>query len=144
MKRLFIDTGAWVALNNKRDKYYTHAVKANKEFLDKGYFYVSSDYILDETYTLLRCDIGHKRTVEFGKEIKSLQEIGKIRIVYINEDILGKAWGIFEKYSDKYFSFTDCTSFAVMEMLGMNEAFSFDRHFEQYGFIRRLPIIPSL
>lgn len=83
--------------------------------------------------------MGHKRAVEFGGEIKSLQEMGKIRIVHINQDILDKAWGIFEKYSDKDFSFTDCTSFAGMEMLGINEAFSFDRHFEQYGFTR-LPI----
>ncbi len=143
MNKLFVDTGAWLALNNKKDKYYIEAVKANKDFLEKGYFYVSSDYILDETYTLLRYDVGHKRAVEFGREIKLLQEMGKIRIVNINQDILGKAWEIFENYTDKDFSFTDCTSFAVMEMLGINEAFSFDRHFEQYGFIR-LPILLSL
>jgi predicted nucleic acid-binding protein len=140
MKKLFIDTGAWLALNNKRDKYYTDAVKANKDFLDKGYLYVSSEYVLDETYTLLRYDVGHKRAVEFGGEIKLLQEMEKIRIIHINQDILGEAWGIFEKYSDKDFSFTDCTSFAAMEMLGISEAFSFDKHFEQYGFMR-LPIL---
>ena len=142
MKRLFIDIGAWLALNNKRDKHHTDAVKANKDFLDKGYFYVTSEYVLDETFTLLRYDVGHKRSVEFGAEIKSLQEMEKIRIVHINQDILGKAWEIFEKYFDKDFSFTDCTSFAAMVMLGINEAFSFDKHFEQYGFIR-LPIIAS-
>ena len=140
MKKLFIDTGAWIALNNKKDKYYIDAVKANKDFLDRGYSYVTSDYVLDETYTLLRYDVGHKRAVEFGAEIKSLQGRGKIKIVHINQDILDKAWEIFEKYYDKDFSFTDCTSFAVMKMLGMNEAFSFDRHFDQYGFIR-LPIL---
>lgn len=53
--------------------------------------------------------------------------------------MLNKAWKIFEKYSDKDFSFTDCTSFIVMKMLEINEVFSFDKHFEQYGFIR-LPI----
>lgn len=39
MKKMFIDTGAWIALNNKKDKYYRDAVKANKDFLDKGYSY---------------------------------------------------------------------------------------------------------
>jgi len=142
MKRLFIDTGAWLALNNKRDKYHLEAVKANKDFLDKGYFYVSSEYVLDETYTLLRYDVGHKRAVEFGAEIKLLQEIGDIRIVHINQDILSRAWEIFEKYSDKDFSFTDCTSFAVMAILAIKEAFSFDKHFEQSGFMK-LPILLS-
>lgn len=140
MKKLFIDTGAWIALNNKKDKHHQDAIKANKDILDKGYFYVTTDYILDETYTLLRFDVGHKRAVEFGAEIKYLQKMVKINIVHINQDVLDKAWEIFEKYSDKDFSFTDCTSFIVMKMLGVDEVFSFDKHFEQYGFIR-LPIL---
>jgi len=39
-------------------------------------------------------------------------------------------------YNDKDFSFTDCTSFALMERLKIKTAFSFDAHFTQYGFIR--------
>jgi len=136
MKKLFIDTGAWIALNDKKDEHHQDAVKANKDFLDGGYYYVTSDYILDETYTLLRLDVGHKRAVEFGREIKELQRKKKINVVYVNQAILDKAWEIFEKYSDKEFSFTDCSSFAVMEMLKINKAFSFDKHFDQYGFIR--------
>ncbi len=58
-----IDTGAWIALNNKKDKHHIAAITANKHFLDSGYFYVTSDYIMDETYTLLRYDIGHEKTV---------------------------------------------------------------------------------
>lgn len=56
MKKLFIDTGAWIALNNKKDVYHKDAVYANKNFLDNNYFYVTSDYVLDETYTLRRYD----------------------------------------------------------------------------------------
>ncbi len=139
MEKLFIDTGGWVALNNKKDKHYKDAVKANRDFLDSGFFYVTSDFILNETYTLLRFDVGHKRAVEFGYEIKDLQKNRKIHVFPINQVVLDKAWEIFEKYSDKDFSFTDCTSFAIMEMLKINNAFSFDKHFGQYGFIR-LPV----
>ena len=46
---------------------------------------------------------------------------------------------ILKEKSDQDFSFTDCMSFIVMEMLKINKVFSFDRHFDQYGFIR-LPI----
>jgi len=136
MKKLFIDTGAWIALNNKRDGYHLSALNANKDFLDNGYFYVTSDYVLDETYTLIRYDVGHKRAVEFGKEIKLLQKTAKINIVYTTQDILEKAWEVFENFSDKDFSFTDCTSFIIMETLKINKAFSFDKQFEQYGLIR--------
>jgi len=45
-----------------------------------------------------------------------------------------KAKQIIRRYTDKTFSYTDATSFAVMERLGVNEAFAFDPHFQQYGF----------
>lgn len=140
MKRLFIDTGAWIALNNKKDLHHGDALKANKQFLDSGCFYITSDYVLDETYTLLRLDVGHRRAVEFGYEIKRLQQKSKIHVFHVNQLILDRTWKIFEQYSDKDFSFTDCSSFAVMEMLKIDEAFSFDKHFEQYGLMR-LPIL---
>ena len=38
------------------------------------------------------------------------------------------------KYQDKDFSLTDAISFAVMERLQITQAFTFDRHFAQYGF----------
>jgi predicted nucleic acid-binding protein len=41
---------------------------------------------------------------------------------------------IVRKYTDKTFSYTDATSFAVMERLGLRTAFAFDPHFRQYGF----------
>ena len=36
----------------------------------------------------------------------------------------------------KDFSYTDCTSFVVMKQLDMTIAFTFDRHFDQFGFTR--------
>jgi predicted nucleic acid-binding protein len=44
-----------------------------------------------------------------------------------------KAKDIIRRYTDKTFSYTDATSFAVMERLGAREAFAFDPHFQQYG-----------
>ena len=47
------------------------------------------------------------------------------------------AWDAFQKYNvDKLWSFTDCTSYAVMKRLNISEVFAFDHHFEQMGFVR--------
>ena len=46
-----------------------------------------------------------------------------------------RAWEIIGRYSDKNFSFTDATSFAVMERLHIQHVFTLDRDFVQYGFI---------
>ncbi len=44
-----------------------------------------------------------------------------------------KAGEIIRRYTYKSFSYTDATSFVVMERLGIKEAFAFDPHFRQYG-----------
>lgn len=44
-----------------------------------------------------------------------------------------------EKYADKTFSFTDCTSFALMDRVEITEIFAFDDHFTQYGSFIVLP-----
>jgi predicted nucleic acid-binding protein len=49
------------------------------------------------------------------------------------------AFTIFKRYTDKDFSFTDCTSFSIMRFLKLKRAFAFDKHFEQFEGIGRLP-----
>src|SRR2546427_8482755 len=39
------------------------------------------------------------------------------------------AWRIFKTHRDKTYSFTDCTSFALMEKNVIKNAFAYDRHF---------------
>ena len=39
-----------------------------------------------------------------------------------------------KRYRDKDFSLCDAIAFAVMERLHAKLAFTFDRHFRQYGF----------
>ncbi len=55
----------------------------------------------------------------------------------VSSEIEVKALAIFEKYDDKDFSFTDCVSFVVMRVMGIQEAFAFDEHFNQMRFIRK-------
>jgi predicted nucleic acid-binding protein len=51
------------------------------------------------------------------------------RIVRVSRADEQAAWDLFRRYDDKTFSFTDCTSFVVMERLGLRKAFTFDNHF---------------
>jgi len=45
---------------------------------------------------------------------------------------------VFERFNvDKQWSFTDCVSYVVMKQNEIEEAFAFDHHFEQMGFVRR-------
>ena len=55
-------------------------------------------------------------------------------VVRVDETHEALAWQIFEQYADQQFSYTDCTSFAVMQALNLSEAFTADRHFAIMGF----------
>ncbi len=80
---------------------------------------------------LLRYHSGHKVAVGFRHDLESSRAL---EVLWVDQAVEHTAWNIFEKHADKDFSFTDCTSFALMQTEAMRNAFAFDRHFNQYGF----------
>ena len=131
MKRVFADANGWIALNSKRDRLHDTAVRVNRDLLSKGRGYMTTNFVLDESYTGLLTNVGHFAAVDFGEKVRSSKVV---QIIHITEEIEEQAWELFKQYSDKAFSFTDCTSFIVMRQFGLNEAFTSDHHFEQMGF----------
>jgi predicted nucleic acid-binding protein len=63
-------------------------------------------------------------------------------IVPPGEELFSCGLALFSQRLDKDWSLTDCISFVVMERLGLQEALTGDRHFEQAGF-RALLAKPS-
>lgn len=128
MKRLFVDTGAWYALVDKNDPDHKEAasfIRNNKIPL------LTTNFVFDETITLLRSRLGWSVAMEFGQRLKDSRFVSLIAVKDEDEE---KAWEIFLKYRDKAFSYTDCTSFAVMERLKIDTAFTFDSHFQTMKF----------
>ena len=137
MKKIFIDTSAWDAIEDSGDVNHEAAMIFKDEIANR-YELITSNYILDETYTLLLRNIGYARTVAFHRQLEMLKKAGVLQVIQLSENIIENAWIIFEKYNqDKCWSFTDCASYAAMKELDIDEVFSFDRHFEQMGLIRK-------
>jgi len=133
---IFLDTSAFLAIENRKDAHHQKALSFRDELLTKGMALITTDYVLDECYTLLRLRASHRVAVEFGEAV---QGSSLIRTEYMTPEILEKAWHIFKYFKDKEFSFMDCTSFAFMESQGIKAAFGFAEHFRQYGKITLLP-----
>jgi len=134
---IFVDTGAWFAVAVRNDPDHTAAMRwlaRNREPL------VTTDYILAETATLIRMRDktarGHRLAVRLATSI--LREEAAILQDVTGQD-LQQALDVFRDYTEHLFSFVDCTSFAVMERLGITHAFAFDRHFDEYPGISRVP-----
>ncbi len=130
--KTFVDTGAWYALFNDLDIYHPRASAFMQKFIGGEVQLFTSDYVIDETLTLIRARLGHRKAVEFGKWVLQSQ---LVKVINVDEKIWERAWDLFVRYDDKHFSFTDCTSFAIMRQLGLSNAFAFDHNFEQVGFV---------
>jgi len=131
---IFVDTSAWSALADTSDAHH----QAATQFIHTLHTpLVTSTYILDETVTLMRTHLSHDIACRFGEKLRQEQIALMLRITEHDEE---RAWDIFVRYDDKAFSFTDCTSFALMERLHIDTAFAFDEDFRQYG---RFVVVPS-
>ncbi len=129
--KVFVDTSAWLAFYDRSDQHHQAATHLAEQLKKQRANLVLSDFILTETLTIIRYRIGHQWAVRFGQSILDSQ---LAELVNIGEPTRRRAWDIFQQYKDKDFSFTDCTSFAMMEQLGLKVVVAFDKHFEQYGF----------
>jgi uncharacterized protein len=126
-----MDTNGWIALSSKSDSFHEYAIEINRDFLQDGLRYVTTNFVLDETYTCLSVRVSHHSAVDFGEKLRQSKAV---QVLHISEDIEEEAWRLFKQYSDKDFSFTDCTSFVIMRQLKLSSVFTNDHHFQQMGF----------
>ena len=130
---IFVDTGAWFASVVPTDTDHSAAagwLRRNREPL------ITTDYVVDETLTLLKARGEMRRALALGREFFE----GRVALVYhLSEADVALTWQVFQRFSDKDWSFTDCASKVVIEKLALTRAFAFDHHFRQFGGIVVVP-----
>jgi uncharacterized protein len=129
--KIFVDTGAWLALHDKHDQFHKQAIEAKTRIEKEKIELITSDFIFDESLTFIRYRVSHDAAVLFGS---SLFHSSIVTMVSIDRDLLHLAFELFRKYKDQDFSLTDCTSFVLMKRLKLTTCFTFDSHFSQMGF----------
>lgn len=129
---IFIDTSAFYAMDVKNDANYERASRIKEDIARNKYgMPYTTNYVIDETITLMRFRAGHEEAVAFGEKIKSSRVL---KIIRADENIENRALNIFKEFRDIELSFTDCVTYVVMKELGIKDIFAFDRHFSQLGF----------
>lgn len=135
MRQIFVDTSAWDAIADANDSNHEAALSFKDEIAGQCQLIVTN-YVLDELYTLLLMNVGYRYAVDFKHRLDVLLEEGILEIIWVSEDMAAEAWNVFEQFNaDKRWSFTDCVSYVVMKQRGITEAFAFDHHFTQMGFM---------
>lgn len=131
----FVDTSFLVARFSRRDRNHAAAAAFLREQAEPGVEslrLILSDYIFDETVTTLLMHSGRNDVaVAAGKAIHDSEALGMVRV---EAPVFEAAWALFQDGKDKRWSFTDCTSFVLMENLDIRKALTFDRNFREAGF----------
>jgi len=130
---IFVDTSAWYAVEVEDDVNHEAACKFLSNIASgKHGVSVTTDYVLDEALTLLRSRRDLASATAFVDKIRKSKSV---RVFWIDEGLFEKAIIVFQESDHKSWSFTDCTSFALMGELSVSEAFTFDRHFREAGLL---------
>lgn len=136
-KAILVDTSGWGNLADATQPFHKDALRFYLSAQREGYKLVTTNYILVELVALMTSPlrVQREKIVAF---INAIRRSGAVEIVYIDAELDAQAWQLLASRIDKAWSLTDCASFVVMQLLGLDRALTSDRHFEQAGFVRLL------
>lgn len=131
MNAVFVDTGGWMACADGADPAHAPCRAARDGALEVGQTLITTDFVIDETLTLLRFRLGLSAANTWWEQIDGS---ARLRWERVENDRFEKARQLFFQYRDKDLSFTDCTSIAVMRELKLTTVITTGHHFQQVGF----------
>jgi predicted nucleic acid-binding protein len=119
----FVDSSAIVALVDRDDATHAAAVEAYQSLSSSGYRLFTTDHVIVEAYDLLSTGVG-------GTVARQWLLNHRLPVYCTTEEDLSAARSLILSREDvAALSFTDAISLAVMERLGVNDAFAVDPAF---------------
>jgi len=128
---IFIDTGAFLGRYLSHDQYHGLATERWETLTNNSPRCFTSNFVLDELFTLL----GRRADYHFAAErARAIYASSALTILRPDQADELAALSYFKKFADQRISYTDCISFRLMSRFHINEAFSFDHHFQYAGY----------
>lgn len=123
------DSSAILALLDADDADHGHATAAADRIVSERRPSFVTNYIEAEAHALLVRKLGRS----IAREWLLAGGLPVLRVLPEEEE---RAKAILASHRDKDWSLCDAISFAVLESRGARTAFTFDRHFRQYGRVQ--------
>lgn len=129
--KLFVDTWGWLVLEDRKDPSHERAARCYEELRKRLGRVVTSNFVLDETFSLL---FGRRPFDEAWRFANALVSSPWIGIEAITDSRFRNALELRKRFADKpKISFTDLTSMALMTELKLAEILTADAHFTHVG-----------
>lgn len=128
---VYVDSGAWIALLSHRDQWHREAERLLRHGIKQRVDLWTSNLVLAEVQRRVLHRVGIEAAY---RALERISRIEHVSVEFATLEHHDKAMEWLRRFADQDFTYTDATSFAVMERLGLRTAFAFDPHFRQYGF----------
>ena len=129
--RLFVDSGAWIALVSARDQHHAEADEMFRRVVAQRVPLFTTNLVLAEVHRFLLFRAGPSPAARALEQIESSE---RVTIVFATDAHHRAARAWLHRLSDHAISYTDAVSFSVIEAARCAAALSFDRDFEVAGF----------
>jgi uncharacterized protein len=139
--QIFIDTWGWLTLRDRRKARHREVDRFYQEVRRRRDGVYTSDYVLDETITLLVRRLPFVRAKESLQYIQQAIAEGYLRLEWMTPQWFEKAIELRYRFQDKpRISFTDLTSMVVISEREIEEILTEDDHFLHVGMgFRKVP-----
>jgi predicted nucleic acid-binding protein len=131
--RLFVDSGAWIALRSRRDQHHGAADRAFRAAVDERIPLVTSNLVIAELHRLTLFRAGYESAVRALERIDASSSI-TIHFATPGDHLAAREW--LERLAPRPVTYTDAVSFAVMKATKCTHVLGFDEDFAAAGFER--------
>ena len=129
---VFMDSAGFLALWDAGDEHHAAALVLQETLTRQRRRFLTTEYVVDETVTLLLVRHSHAAAVDL---LDTIERSEALRLEWIGPARFHAAGALFRRHADKEWSFTDCVSFVAMRELQVRDAFTTDHHFKQAGLV---------
>ena len=132
--RLVVDTWGWLSLADAKEPRHSAVRTRLAALWNDGGTAITTDYVLDETFTLVFRRLPVPKALRFLTTIERGEKDGTLRIERISGERFARAKALRRRFRDKpLISFTDLSTMAVMEELRLRRIVTSDAHFSHVG-----------
>lgn len=131
--RLFVDSGAWIALRSPRDQHHAEADRLFREAVTRDLPLVTTNLVLAEVHRLTLFRAGVRPAMQLLDRVGASR---RVTVYFANAEHHAAARRWLERLAPRPVTYTDAVSFAVAEQSGCRHVLAFDQDFAVAGFER--------
>ncbi len=129
---IFVDTGAFFALEYKQDQFHSEATAVFAKIKSKRLELITTTLIINETVTMLQRKCGYEFALRF---LSTLLESRNVEIITMNGQFMSKVWSEFKQKAAEGLTLTDCLSRVIIKTRKIRHVFAFDQHLKTSGSV---------